>query len=155
MALNKQEPRTAIDAPSGAELQGRLMETVQRLPEWEAERRRRVRALVREVSAATVESTIRDLKARYGDLEQVSGYLDAVASDVIENVDNFLSQEGGDGPAAMPPGQLLAIEQARAGVMRRYRVNVMIGDGKGSRAPVVSEDLPTQTSPLGQISTLM
>jgi lon-related putative ATP-dependent protease len=156
-AFNKlPEPvRKKIEADIN-ELQGKLMETVRKLPDWEADRRRQVRELTREVTRHAVANLIAALKRNYADLPQISAYLGEVAHDITENVDNFLPQERGlpqerDGPAELLAGLAGRQDAARAGTLKRYKVNVMVGDGSQDGAPVVTEDLPTQPNLVGRV----
>ncbi|MDP6706773.1 MAG: ATP-binding protein [Alphaproteobacteria bacterium] len=150
-AFNKlPEPvRKKIEADIN-ELQSKLMETVQKLPDWEAERRHRVRELTREVTRLAVANLIAALKRNYADLPKVSAYLEEVAHDIAENVDNFLPQERA-GPAEMLAGMAMRQDTARAGALKRYKVNVMVGDGSSEGAAVVTEDLPTQPNLIGRV----
>ncbi len=132
------------------ELQSRLMETVRKLPDWEAERRRRVRELSREVTRLAIANLFTALKAKYVDLPAVGAYLDEVTHDITENVDNFLPQEGG-GQVELPAGLGARVDAARAGTLKRYKINVMVGDSGGDGAAVVTEDLPTQPNLIGRV----
>ena len=133
------------------ELQGQLLQTVQKLPDWEAERRRQVRELTREVTEATVAILIRGLKETYADLENVSAYIAAVSADIIGNVDHFLPQPEAGGMPAMLAGAQAPAGPSRDGALRKYKVNVIVGDGSNAGAPVVTEDLPTQPNLVGRI----
>ena len=144
------------------ELQGQLQATAQQLPDWDRERRRQLRELNREVTRMTVSRLIQQLKETYGKVDEVGTYLDAVEADVINHADSFLqvsAAERGEGQVpGVPPAlmQAMAAQHAQAesaahSSMRRYQVNIMVGDGSAGQAPVVSEDSPSYANLIGRI----
>jgi len=138
------------------ELQGRLMRTIEELPQLQAEYRRRIRELMQEVTQVVVAAVMRTLQQRYADLENVSAYLEEVAGDVAQHVSLFLPGDGGAaptlplpfGPAAGPP---FGHEPAGDTAFQRYKVNVLVADGSEAGAPVVTEDLPNQPNLVGRV----
>lgn len=143
------------------ELQARLQETMQLLPEWERERRRQLRELNREITRQTVSRLIDPLKRDYRDIKAVVGYLEAVQDDVINHAEAFLqtsaAQHGEPQSAGSEQANLQVLasqKQAQASATaatRRYQVNVMVGDGASGHAPVVTEQAPTYANLVGRI----
>ncbi len=135
-------------------LQQELKENLQKLPQWDKDRRDKLRNLNREVTMIAVGHQMATLRERYQDLGNVVRYLDAVESDVIDNAGLFLSSAASEG------GGLPAIQQAGGDggpaldlAFRRYEVNVLVDNGPengGGGAPVVYEDHPTHPNLVGR-----
>lgn len=135
-------------------LQLELKENLQKLPQWDKDRRDKLRNLNREVTMIAVGHQMATLRERYQDLGNVVRYLDAVESDVIDNAGLFLSSAASEG------GGLPAIQQAGGDggpaldlAFRRYEVNVLVDNGPengGGGAPVVYEDHPTHPNLVGR-----
>lgn len=131
-------------------LQEELEDNLRRFPQWERERRDRVRELNRQVTMAAVGSGINGLKARYKDQAAAQAYLAAVEEDIVENADAFLVT-GGEGP--VPPAVMRAMP-GMADRFRRYQVNLVIDHGEQQGAPVVYEDNPTMPNLVGRVENL-
>ncbi len=114
-------------------LQATLQRGLRQLPQAGKEARAKVRELDREVSRYAVEQTIEELKKTYVDLPKLAQYIDQVLADVIENADDFRKED--DKPRA-----LLDFSPERR--FDRYRVNLVVDNGKERGAPVVYEDRP-------------
>ena len=142
-----------------ATLQGELQENLQKLPQWDKERRDKLRALNREATMIAVGHQMSALRERYAEFAHVVDYLNAVEADVIENAALFLGQAGEAAPGGAIPPQLAAALQGSSGMpspesaFRRYEVNVLVGNAPGEDgmgAPVVHEDNPTQPNLVGR-----
>ena len=132
------------------DLQGKLQAAVQRLPEWERERRRRLRELTREMTGIAVANLIAGLKRTYEDVPVVAAFIDAVERDVVDNVEAFLPRE--PQPAERPPSEdAVPGLRGELAATRRYMVNVMVANDPGNGAPVIAEDLPTQPNLVGRV----
>lgn len=137
-------------------LQQELKENLQELPQWDKDRRDKLRNLNREVTMIAVGHQMATLRERYQDLGNVVHYLDAVESDVIDNAGLFLSSATPEG--AGPPATMAELQRAGAGTaldlaFRRYEVNVLVDNGLengGGGAPVVYEDHPTHPNLVGR-----
>ena len=133
-------------------IQSELEATMRQVPLWEREHREAMQALNRETTGFAIAHLMRELRSDYVDLPEVQQYLDAVESDIKENVDDFLIQTA---PAEMPapvPGPVArGIEDAR---FRSYRVNVIIDNSGQHGAPVVYEDNPTHQTLVGRVEHL-
>ncbi|HZD24936.1 MAG TPA: ATP-binding protein, partial [Alphaproteobacteria bacterium] len=131
------------------ELQQRLQQTVQQVPDWDRERRRLVRELNREITSAAVSRLIATVRKTFEGLDNVLAHLERVERDIIDNAEQFLRTE-----AQRQEQTLIAPDHRRAGlppIARRYEVNVVIGDGEGQGAPVISEPLPSYSNLLGRV----
>ena len=141
------------------ELQGRLQDAVRQLPDWERERRRRVRELDREITSLAYSQLLDRLRERYAGLDKVLAYIAAVEQDIGEHVGLFLPSEPAAGEAGMPGQAILGGPQAmapsladrQAMAQKRYSVNVMVGDGGGTGAPVIMEESPSYANLVGRV----
>ena len=158
------------------ELQSELQEALKKVPQWERERRERLKALNQDVMEYAIEGPIEELRQDYQDMEVVLEHLDDVQSHIVENAQGFLeaarggsggrpggghpaammSAQGG-GPGANGPGQGGPQQQdpsesgAPAGLFRRYKVNVLVDHGGDEGAPVVYEDQPSLDNLTGRV----
>ncbi|MDX1485489.1 MAG: ATP-binding protein [Alphaproteobacteria bacterium] len=128
-------------------LQEKLREALAEMPKLERQIREEVRSLNQGTTMFAVGHLIDDLKSRYQDQPEVLDYLDQVRDDIVEHVEDFLR---GDGEAAQGPMAQLAERAASAG-LNRYKVNLLVDNGKSKGAPVVYEDLPNLQSLIGRI----
>ncbi len=145
--------RAQLEADLG-ELQHKLAETAKRIPGWEAERRRRLRELAGELLAVGVGAALTPVRAAFGDVAGIAAYLDAVANDIVANVEAFLTQPQVATDTAPPASGAALMAMAGnhpAALIKRYRVNVMIANDPTNGAPVVSEDLPSQPHLIGRV----
>jgi lon-related putative ATP-dependent protease len=119
------------------------------LPVVEREGREKLRALNREVTNFAVGNLIDEIRRRYSALPQVTGHLDAIEHDVIENVDEFLS------PPESPIAAALGMPQSQAPkaghATRRYRINALVPHTANHGAPVIYEDHPSYQNLVGQV----
>lgn len=129
-----------------AQLQVRLEEILNRMPQWWKDRSERLKQLDQETVQAAVTHAMNELRDLYADLPDVLAYLDAVQKDMVENVDVFRkpqeeTQEGG--------GML----GERSG-FHRYQVNVLVTNGVKPGAPIINEDNPTYSNLVGRVEHL-
>ena len=129
-------------------VQQELEVVMQKVPQLEREHRDAVRELNRDTTGAAIAVMMDELRAACRDLPDVSQYLDAVEHDIKENADDFL-------PPAQP-SQGLPIpapvdEAASDARFRRYRVNLIVDNGRLHGAPVIYEDNPTHQTLVGRV----
>jgi len=139
-----------------AMLQERLQKSLSQMPQWERERRDKVKELSREVTVFAVGHLIEELRRAYADVPAVVNYLCAVEQDVIDNVDEFRSPpEAVPAPPPAPVEGLPARPPTRLdggpAFFRRYRVNVLVDHSQANGAPVIYEDHPIVQNLVGRI----
>lgn len=127
------------------ELQVELQAVVRQIPDWERDRRAKIRELTREMTRLAVAGQIAELKRTYDGFDQVIAYFDAVEHDIAESVDAFMPQEQ---QQQVAPGQGPA---RAAAALRRYQVTLMLDGERPAGAPVISEELPTQPNLVGRV----
>jgi len=127
-------------------LQGEMAETMRAIRDLEKTTKRRLHDFDREIASFAVGHFIEDLRQKYGQIEELPDYLDAVRADIVENVAGFKTQE--DTPeglaAAMQTGQ-------REALLKRYVIQVIVDHSQQQGAPVVFEANPTYGRLIGRI----
>lgn len=138
-----------LPAPMQAEIEqavrdarARLFTANRRVQELHQEAREAVAALDIEVSTQEIDHRIAALKERYAGIDPVLNYLDALADDVLEHLEEF--QGGPNGRRE----ELLALT-ASEDFFQRYEVNPIVCRDPDSGAPVVEETNPTLSNLLG------
>ncbi len=86
------------------ELQGQMQEALKQVPQWERERRERIRKLNREVMSYAIQGPLDELRDEYSELDVVLEHLDAIEDDIIDNAQVFLQSPG---PQGGPMGQAM------------------------------------------------
>lgn len=141
------------------ELQAELQAAIQSVPRWQREIREKDRALSREIISHAVAHLLDEVRKSYGDLPQVLSFLDAVAKDLADHVDDLVpgrsggdddDEEGDDNPVGALPEDRVLDEDT----LRGYRVNVLTDHAEQKGAPVVYEDHPTHPNLIGRVEHL-
>jgi predicted ATP-dependent protease len=138
-----EEERTRIEAQIKL-LQEKLQKAIRRVQGLQKDKRDRTKALSREMTMLAVGHLTEELKAKYAALPEVTSYIGEVQADVLENIDEF----------RRPPEaetNILGLPSGERPSFRRYEVNVVVGDGAQSGAPVIAEDHPTYANLLGRV----
>ncbi|BEH14954.1 Lon protease family protein [Marinobacter shengliensis] len=117
------------------DLQKKLQQAIQQVPRLRKEVRERIHSLNEEMVQLTLGGPIGELREKWSHLPEVVAYLDAVREDVVEHAEAFQDSENG----------------APAGLLNRYRVNLLVDNSQTQGAPVVYEDLPNHQHLTGQI----
>ncbi len=127
-------------------LQEKLQEVLRHAPVWLKETREQLRQLNDETALFAVAHLIEALKERYADLPAVQQFLDEVRADVVENVEEIVTEA----PKQRGEGTAAEFENGHP-ILRRYGVNLIIDNSESPHAPVVYEDDPTYDRLLGRI----
>ena len=134
-------------------LQKELQGIIEQLPRWDKERRETVRELNQEVANFAVTHAMEEIRAAFADDKACTEFLDAVQSDLIENVDIFLTSEESSPqrglPFPVPDGGARRNE-----ALRRYTVNVIVDNDGMEGAPVIVENNPTLARLVGRVEHL-
>ncbi|MEP5765686.1 MAG: ATP-binding protein [Halieaceae bacterium] len=124
------------------ELQTELQEVVNQLPLLKRETAHRIKALHQEITQFTVEQLIAWLENKYMEQPEVTDYLHQVKDFAIENVDEFLPEDG--------DSEIEHVGQ-RAKSYSSLQVNVIVDNTDASGAPVIYEDNPTYQNLVGRV----
>lgn len=126
-----------------AELQKELEKILHHIPLWMKERGEQLRQLNRETTGAVVTQVMDELRSRFADLPETTGYFDQLQQDMIDNADDFRSEE----ESANLSGVMVVTRKS----FHRYQVNVLVGNGQHAGAPIVSEDNPSYSNLIGRV----
>jgi lon-related putative ATP-dependent protease len=137
------EKREEIEKEMAA-LEGELQAAGREMAQAEKAAREQVRQVDRQVAAVATGQRMQELREKYGSLEDVVGYLDAVQNDIVENVGDFAGR--GQGP---PPGVPLPFTAEPS--FQRYEVNLIVDRSTAQGAPIVVEENPTYQNLVGTV----
>jgi lon-related putative ATP-dependent protease len=124
------------------QLKEELKVIVRQMPIWMKQGREQFKKLHREITQQTVDQIFSELEKKYAELPEVMTFLQEVKQDVIENVDEFRSEE-----ESYLPENLKGQEQT----FPMYTVNVLVDNTESEGAPVVYEDNPSLANLLGRV----
>ncbi|MEI8032004.1 MAG: AAA family ATPase [Chlorobiaceae bacterium] len=144
----KEEERNAIGKEI-ERLKSAMQSIMAQIPKWQRETQEKIKELNRDIANFAVKPLIAEVRSSYEALEEVSGYLERLENDIIENFDQFLEKEPD------PREMFLGISSGRIShkspSFNRYRVNVTVDNGKTAGAPIVYEDKPACQNLVGDI----
>ncbi len=146
-ALSEPERKSIIGKIEA--LQQDLATLLERMPGWERDRRQRVTDLDREYASLTVADVMKDAAESVADLPDIRHYVETTTAELIKHIAVFRTTaqaKGDDGPLPVP--ESIPESDPR---FRRFRVNLFVGDGAKSCAPVVVEDNPSIGNLIGRI----
>ena len=112
------------------------------LPGWKKESRDHFKQLNREFSQLAIDPIFQQLKDRYGELEAVLSYLEAVHTNAIDEAEAFVRQREDSVVPDNPKERVREFPQ--------YAVNVMVDNGGRKRVPVIYEDNPSFANLIGR-----
>jgi len=123
------------------EIKEELKATMNQVPRWHLELRKRIKALNREFAQRSVTLLLAGMEQKYRKLPGVMRYLAGVKQHLVENVDRFNHTDG-------KGGQRPASEDLQ---FIDYRVNVLVDNADTQGAPIIYEDNPTYQNLIGRI----
>ncbi len=128
----------------GEELDADVRDLLRKIRDVERQGGEAVENLNRQVALYAIEPLVADLKERYGEIDEISAFIDAVEKDILDNFQLFIA-----GPQQQQ--QLRPELQAfmREVPLRRYEVNVLVDNGDGEGAPVIFEQNPSYQNLFG------
>lgn len=130
-------------------LQEELQKILQQVPNWQREAKQEIKELNKEMANFAIGGLINELIEKYKDHEEVVEHIEQIQDQVVENADQFLSNNG-QGPTNF----LEAISQQRdsgQNLMEKFKVNVIIDNSNLEGAPVVFENNPTYPNLIGRV----
>ena len=136
-----EEKREAIQATI-KELGEELQVRIESLPKLRKQQHERIRALDQEVAAHAVKVLMQDLLAKYADVPDVAGYLDAAQRDIIENAQELRQTDE-------PVFPFLARDSSS--LLMNYEINLLVSNAPEEAAPVVFEPNPSYPNLVGKV----
>ena len=143
-ALSEKE-RAAIREKQG-EVQALIQERLQQVSRVDEEREEEVSKLAKEAVLFMIEPHFGQLQTRYGGIEKVARFLDAVKQNIVEALDEF--SEAANSSAKKNP---FPFPIPQPDPFRRYHVNVLVDHSRTQGAPVVVEQNATYTNLFGSV----
>jgi len=129
------------------EIRKELKEAIRKIPVWQKEYSQEIKDLEQEVTKITVDQLTTSLFTDYQELPNVISYLEAVKQDVIENVEDFKSDDE-EQAAAIPGLKKKTVDTFR---YNAYSVNILVDNSETNGAPVIYEDNPTYLNLIGRV----
>ena len=124
-----------------------LEQIVRQIPGWDKKRREELRALNSETAGHAVGQQIDEAKSEFDDIEPVNAHLEAMRTDLVDNVAALVMKPDGDHAPAVETGPM--------GPFERYDVNLLVTqEGRTDGVPVVEELHPTLGNLTGRIEYL-
>jgi lon-related putative ATP-dependent protease len=133
----------------GQDFQQRLSDTTGVIRGHEKEFRRRLTELDHEVATLAVGHIFEDLKEKYKQHKAVLDHLDAIKSDVLDQIDALKAVKP-KGTEPSNPVEAAAMLQAQS-MLDSYSVNVLVDNSQAKGAPVVFEMNPTHSNLVGRV----
>jgi len=126
-------------------LEGDFRNTMRQLIDMERQIHEALKKLNKEVALYSIGNLVESLNEKYHGLPEVAGYLKAVESDMMDNLQQFI-RRGGEQQEQSP----FQLPWMREDPYKKYEVNVIIDNSETKGAPVVMETNPTYPNLLGK-----
>jgi len=129
-------------------LQQELALLLEKVPLWDRERRQKMTALDQEFARRVITNVMKDVAGGISDLAEVRVHVDDMTEELIRHFGMFRAS----GPARSEDSPAEAQHQEDDDPrLRRFRVNLFVGDGDKNCAPVIVEDNPSLGNLIGRI----
>lgn len=129
-----------------SELQAELEKILETIPHWWRERSESLKNLNRETLRSIVRQMLHGIRQRFTAYPAVLQYLDAVEEDMADHSESFRSSD-----ESADSRDIHVAEKEGMEFLRRYRINVLVGNGEHAGAPIVVEENPTYANLMGRI----
>ena len=130
----------------GKALQEKLDDVVRAVRRLEKDIKGKLAGIERDAALSPVDHYLGEIKAKYGEDEKLSRYLDDVREDILENLDDFKGHED-EQSSPLPFIKPMKSEPS----FTRYEVNVLVNNAGATGAPCVYETNPTYYNLFGRI----
>ncbi len=108
--------------------------------------RKRLKKLDEQVALNAIGGLIDELRKKYGEYDDINRYLDDIKSDVLKELDLFKKEQKEDQLAIFG-----GPKKDKQDILNKYRVNVLVDNGKTKGAPVITEHNPTYYNITGYV----
>lgn len=139
------------------QMQEEIENTAQNMPQWEDKQRKEINTLREKFLKVAVKKPIDELHAKYKGHKAANDFLKKVQKYITTNIDEFLpeqepaNEEGGtDALSAL----FSRMKQPEEDKYAKFKVNVIVKNEKGSGAPIVHLDHPTQGNLVGRVERI-
>jgi lon-related putative ATP-dependent protease len=129
-------------------LQNKLQDILSQVPQWHREVQNQLKQVHDETAVTAIDPLFAELTQKYAQNEQILAYLEAVKTDVVENVDDFIDADDPSITSLM--GISSAKGQQKETPPTRYEVNVLVDHQNTAGAPLIYEDQPSYMNLVGR-----
>ena len=150
MARLSENRRAAIEKRQ-EELERETRETMRQAEQFQREGREKARELDRRVIAMAVDSRLNELKERYSDFPEITGFLQEVRESLLHNVEAFKRLNQMEQASGQEQMLIAQMQGGQTPSFDEYRVNLVVDNSHAVGAPVVEESHPTVPNLIGRI----
>ncbi|MDN5317406.1 MAG: hypothetical protein PWR08_1531, partial [Thermoanaerobacterium sp.] len=140
----EEDKRKEIEAKA-ANFEEKALQIWKDIQNIDKEARDAIHELDSNVGLLAVGHIIDDLREKYSNYNSVMKYLDSVQKDILENLDNFRSDDDED--SQFP----FIMKRSKKDIFKKYSVNLFVDNSSTNGAPVVVEYNPNYNNVLGSI----
>jgi lon-related putative ATP-dependent protease len=127
-----------------SEIQLKAIQVMRKVQNAERVMKEKIKELENQIGLFAVGYLIEDLKERYGKIQAVNNFLNAVQKDVLDNLEDFRGVEEDD---SMPFPWM----KRKGDPGHKYRVNLVVDNRDTKGSPVVIEANPTYYNLVGRV----
>ena len=131
-----------------------LQQIMRKLPERQREAQERLDQLNEEMAHHAIDPLIEELKEAYSHHDEITAHIEAVQSDIVENVGALVQQgQGSHGAFGDENSGNMPVMMMQQGgpSWDRYRVNLLVHHDPDDGAPIVTCDNPTYANLVGRV----
>jgi len=129
-----------------ADIKQQMDNKMRQIRKLKTEAQDKLKEVEKKVGLSIVEPIIANLKEKYEGCEEVTGYLDNVKEDIVDNLNKFKDKDD-DKKAQLP----FAMPQNDNGsFFKRYKINLLVDNSDTEGAPVINETNPTYYNLFGK-----
>ena len=136
-------------------LQTELQKILRQMPGRQRKLREKKKELDHEFAEYSVKDLLDEIRQQFKDIGSVQKFLDEVKKDIIEHVQEIISQQQPQqGLLGMLQGQgdqNQPVKPSEDPVLRSYRINLLVDNSQQNGAPVIYEDNPNYTNLIGRV----
>ncbi|HKI47148.1 MAG TPA: ATP-binding protein [Balneolales bacterium] len=136
-------------------LQAELQKILRQMPGRQRKLREKKKELDHEFAEYSVKDLLDEIRQQFNDIDFVQKFLDDVKKDIIEHVQEIISQQQPQqGLLGMLQGQgdqNQPVKPSDDPVLRSYRINLLVDNSKQKGAPIIYEDNPNYTNLIGRV----
>ena len=129
-------------------LQGQLAELIEKIPAWERERRQKQQALDHEYARRVVGEVLTDVESTVQDIPALRDHLKILNEELVRHFGLFKFMSMAKQDESPLPVETGIPDDPK---LKRFRVNLLVGDGSKQCAPVITEDNPSIGNLIGRI----
>lgn len=145
-ALPEEKRKSILDKIEA--LQGELAVIIEKLPVWERERRQKQSALDHEHARLVVADVMKDVEQTVSDLPALVDHVRALSEELVRYFGVFRGLSAARSDEEEQQEEAPDQDDPK---LKRFRVNLLVGDGAKACAPVITEDNPSIGNLIGRI----